>query len=175
MTLKPTTTAQTQDKTAASTTLNVPTTTSTLSTTLVESVDAASSSSSMSTPIAFAVGGAAFVCLAVFAAKKYRSRQHDDNSAEEYVHQPSTMPASSEPTSSDFVVFSTPVVFAKTNGDVLPPSVTRESRHGNRTSMEFEIHAVPSPMQDNQLSFGGDLWDEVEKINSQRELDERTS
>ncbi|RHY28708.1 hypothetical protein DYB25_013243 [Aphanomyces astaci] len=175
MTLKPTTTAQTQDKTAASTTLNVPTTTSTLSTTLVESVDAASSSSSMSTPIAFAVGGAAFVCLAVFAAKKYRSRQHDDNSAEEYVHQPSTMPASTEPTSSDFVVFSTPVVLAKTNGDVLPPFVTRESRHGNRTSMEFEIHAVPSPMQDNQLSFGGDLWDEVEKINSQRELDERTS
>ncbi|RHY88759.1 hypothetical protein DYB37_013461 [Aphanomyces astaci] len=174
MTLKPTTTAQTQDKTAAST-LDAPTTTLTLTTTVVESVDAASSSSSMSTPIAFAVGGAAFFCLAVFAAKKFRSRQHDDDSAEEYAHQPSTKPASSEPIASDFVVFSTPVVLAKTNGDVLPPSVTRESHHGNRTSIEFEIHAVPSPMQDNQFSFGGDLWDEVEKINSQRELAERTS
>jgi hypothetical protein len=121
--------------------------------------------------------------VAAFAAKKYRARSQSTTSEpDQYIIEPSTKPgppsAHPQPTTTDFSMFkSSPVALTKTcDAQVLALTVVnRESRNGSRLSMDFEIHALPSPMQDNQQSFGGhgDLWDEVDKINSQRQHEKR--
>ncbi|KAF0689697.1 Aste57867_18880 [Aphanomyces stellatus] len=135
------------------------------------------STSSSTTPIAFAIGGVAFVGLAAFAAKKVRDHRRmttvdSDSDDPSYLNQPVTKTTGAD----EFACVKPPV------GPTMPPSqsmvdveaaITRESRKGSRLSMEFELHALPSPVQDNNQSFGGrgNLWDEVEKMKSQRGYD----
>ncbi|KAH9100224.1 hypothetical protein LEN26_016047 [Aphanomyces euteiches] len=140
--------------------------------------DTSSQSSSATTPVALGVGAVAFVCLALFAFKKFRRRPHDqdeeDIATTLYSNHPTVKTnASTKPPPSSSESFSnlpTQMVLSMPSSET-EMTATRNSRQGTRLSVEFEIHAMPSPVQNGNMSFGthANLWDEVEHIKSERD------
>ncbi|KAG9416497.1 hypothetical protein AC1031_000897 [Aphanomyces cochlioides] len=170
--------------TTSTPTTAVPTTTATSTNSSADGVgssskpsDTSSQSSSATTPVALGVGAVAFLCLAVFAFKKFRRRPHDDDEEDIATNMYSNHPtvktnASTKPPPSSSESFSNlPTQMVLSMPSETEMTATRNSRQGTRLSVEFEIHAMPSPVQNGNMSFGahGNLWDEVEHIKSERD------